>query len=118
MSMEVTPKAARQLLVEQEYSAALIMTLKLNEVNLIQEIIEQIPHTQIELVLESLPEAFVKRIAEFIAKMLNTPHIEFYLKWNNALLRKFGSKSELIDGQVLINLHQNLIRKYESLNQM
>lgn len=118
MSLEVTPKAARQLLDEQEYSAALIMALKLNEGNLIQEIVEQIPHIQIELVLESLPEAFVKRTAEFTAKMLHTPHIEFYLKWTCELLRKFGQKNELIDAQVLINLHQNLVRKYESLNQM
>jgi periodic tryptophan protein 2 len=118
MSMEVTPKAARQLLEDQEYSASLIMALKLNEANLLQEIVEQIPHTQIELVLESLPEAFVKSTSEFIAKMLNTPHIEFYLKWTCALLRKFGQKSDLIDSQVLINLHQNLVRKYENLNQM
>lgn len=118
MSLEVTPKATRHLLEDQEYSASLIMALKLNEVNLLQEIVEQIPHNQIELVLDSLPDAFVKRTAEFIVKMLNTPHIEFYLKWTCALLRKFGQKSDLIDSQVLINLHQNLVRKYESLNQM
>jgi periodic tryptophan protein 2 len=118
MSIEVTPKATRQLMQEQEYSAALIMALKLNEANLIQEIIEQIPHTQIDLVLEAIPEIFVRRIADFIAKMLNSHHVEFYLKWTCSLLTKFGQKSELIDSHVLINLHQNLIRKYESLNRM
>ncbi len=118
MSMEVTPKAARQLMKDENYSSSLIMALKLNETNFLQEIVEQIPHIQIDLVLESLPEIFVKRFAEFISKMLNTPHIEFYLKWICSLLRKFGQKSDLLDSQVLIALQQNLIRKYENLNQM
>lgn len=118
MSIEVTPKAARTLIREKEYSAALIMALKLNESNLVQEIIEQIPHRDIKLVLESLPENFVHRTVDFIASMLNSNHIEFYLKWTCAVLTKFGQKSETIDSQSLINLHQNLNRKYEALNKM
>lgn len=118
MSIEVTPKATRNLIAEKEYAAALIMALKLNESNLTQEIIEQIPHTQIDLVLESMPEIFVRRTVDFIAKMLSSQHIEFYLKWTCSLLTKFGQRNELIDSQVLINLHQNLVRKYESLNRV
>ncbi|KAL7048748.1 hypothetical protein ACKWTF_003476 [Chironomus riparius] len=118
MSVEVTPKATRNLIDEKEYSGALIMALKLNEHPLIQEIIEQIPHAEIDLVLDSMPEIFVHRTAEFISRMLSSQHIEFYLKWTCSLLTKFGQKNELIDSQVLINLHQNLSRKYESLNRM
>lgn len=118
MSVEVTPKAARSLMQEQEYSAALIMALKLNEVNLTQEIIEMIPYKHIELVLESLPENFIHRTIDFIASMLNSQHIEFYLKWTTAVLTKFGQKSEAMDSQVLVNLHQSLNRKYEALHKM
>jgi periodic tryptophan protein 2 len=118
MSIEVTPKAARALVGEQEYSAALIMALKLNESNLVQEIMEQIPHKDIELVLEQLPDGFVHRTVDFIAKMLNSHHIEFYLKWTCAAITKFGQKSDAMDSQTLINLHQNLNRKYEALNKM
>lgn len=48
LSLEVTPKAARECLKQQnrQYSTALLMALKLNEVNLIQEIIEQIPYNE------------------------------------------------------------------------
>lgn len=118
MSMEVTPKATRQLVQEREYSAALIMALKLNENGLLQEVVEQIPHKDIDLVLDSLPEDFVHRTVDFIATMLNSNHLEFYLKWTCAALTKFGQKSEAMDSQVLINLHQNLSRKYEALNKM
>lgn len=48
LSLEVTPKAARECLEtqKQQYSTALLMALKLNEVNLIEEIIEQIPYNE------------------------------------------------------------------------
>lgn len=48
LSLEVTPKAARECLQQQsrQYSTALLMALKLNEVNLIEEIIEQIPYNE------------------------------------------------------------------------
>lgn len=118
MSIEVTPKTARSLVKEKEFSAALIMALKLNEEKLIQEVIEQIPHKDIELVLDSLPESFIRRTMDFIATMLSSNHIEFYLKWTCAALTKFGQKSESMDAQVLINLHQNLNRKYDALNKM
>lgn len=118
MSMEVTPKATRALVLEKEYSAALIMALKLNESNLTREVIEQIPHKDIDFVLEAMPESFIRRTIEFIASLLNTPHVEFYLKWTCAALNKFGQKNEALDAQVLVNLHQNLNRKYDALNKM
>lgn len=46
LSLEVTPKSARDCIKQKDYSAALIMALKLNEANLIAEIIEQIPYTE------------------------------------------------------------------------
>ncbi|CRL03824.1 CLUMA_CG016395, isoform A [Clunio marinus] len=118
MSIEVTPKAARSFIEDREYSSALIMSLKLNEDNLIQEIIEKIPHKEIELVLDSLPPAFIPRIVDFLSKMLNTQHLEFYLKWTCSALTKFGQKNEILDPQILVSLHQNLNRKYEALNKI
>lgn len=46
LSLEVTPKASRECIVQQQYSTALLMALKLNETKLIEEIIEQIPHNE------------------------------------------------------------------------
>lgn len=43
LSVEVTPKAVREHLQNQEYSPALLMALKLNEMPLIHECIERIP---------------------------------------------------------------------------
>lgn len=46
LSLEVTPKAARDCVRRKEFSGALIMALKLNETNLIQDVIEQIPYME------------------------------------------------------------------------
>ena len=48
---EITPKATRLMLREQEYDRALSMALKLNEPDLIREVIEQIPPHQVLFIL-------------------------------------------------------------------
>lgn len=46
LSIEITPKTIRQHLICDDYSNALVMALKLNEANLIEEVIEKIPATE------------------------------------------------------------------------
>lgn len=50
LSIEVTPKAARDCIVNQDYSQALLMALKLNETKLMEEIIERIPYLESKFV--------------------------------------------------------------------
>ncbi|XP_058829710.1 periodic tryptophan protein 2 homolog [Topomyia yanbarensis] len=119
LSVEVTPKATRELLKKKDYSAALIMALKLNENNLIHEAMEQIPHTDAELVILSLPDEFAHRSLKFVAKMLtSSSHVEFYLRWSNLLLTRLGQCENVLTQPTLVLLHQNLNRKYESLNKI
>ena len=106
------------MLANEEYSGALIMALKLNEQALTQEIIEQIPHKQIDLVLNNIPANFIQRVMEFSTKMMAGQHLEFYLKWICSLFTKFGQKQEILQPQMLVNLHQVLNRKYDALNKM
>ena len=44
---EITPKSTRDLVRMQEYDRALSMALRLNEGDLIREVIEQIPPAQV-----------------------------------------------------------------------
>lgn len=46
LSMEITTKSTREFMARGEFSTAFIMSLRMNETNLIQEIIEQIPHKE------------------------------------------------------------------------
>ncbi|KXJ78961.1 hypothetical protein RP20_CCG002838 [Aedes albopictus] len=119
LSVEITPKATRELLRKQDYSAALIMALKLNENNLIHEVIEQVPYCDVELIIHSLPDEFAHRTLMFVAKIVaSSPHIEFYLKWSNLLLTKLGQQENVLTQQTLVLLHQNLNRKYDALNKI
>lgn len=51
LSVEVTPKSVREHLEREEYSAALLMSLKLNEFPLIHECIEKVPIRDGETIL-------------------------------------------------------------------
>uniref|UniRef100_A0A182IUE7 Small-subunit processome Utp12 domain-containing protein n=1 Tax=Anopheles atroparvus TaxID=41427 RepID=A0A182IUE7_ANOAO len=120
LSTEVTPKATRELLhKEQNYGGALLMALKLNETSLIQEVLENVPYRDIELVIESLPDQFALRTLQFVAKNVGSSrHIEFYLRWSNLLLTRLGQVDALLDAQTLVTLHQNINRKYDQLNKI
>ncbi|XP_062558413.1 periodic tryptophan protein 2 homolog [Armigeres subalbatus] len=119
LSVEITPKAIRELLKKQDYSAALIMALKLNENNLIHEVIEKVPYCDVELIIQSMPDEFAHRTLIFVSKIVaSSPHIEFYLKWSNLLLTKLGQQENVLTQQTLVLLHQNLNRKYETLNKI
>lgn len=52
LDLGTTPDAARNCLQEEQFSTALIMALRLNEVSIIQEIIEQIPYVNSKLYLK------------------------------------------------------------------
>ncbi|EAT48686.1 AAEL000300-PA [Aedes aegypti] len=119
LSVEITPKATRELLKKQDYSAALIMALKLNENGLIHEVIEKVPYCDVELIIQSLSDEFAHRTLMFVSKIIApSPHIEFYLKWSNLLLTKLGQQENVLTQQTLVLLHQNLNRKYEALNKI
>ncbi|KAG4068090.1 hypothetical protein HA402_001515 [Bradysia odoriphaga] len=119
LSLEVTPKATRDCLKNGEYSTALIMALKLNEASLVQEIIEKIPHKDVELIVRSLPDAYAERTLQFIAKYLNSSHhVEFYLNWACSILTFHGPKENILSHQSLLTLHQSLSRKYELLSKV
>uniref|UniRef100_A0A182QYW6 Small-subunit processome Utp12 domain-containing protein n=1 Tax=Anopheles farauti TaxID=69004 RepID=A0A182QYW6_9DIPT len=120
LSTEVTPRATRNLLhKERNYGGALLMALKLNETSLIQEVIESVPYTDIELVLGALPDQYALRTLQFVAKNVGTSqHIEFYLRWSNLLLTRLGQLDSLLDAQTLVTLHQNINRKYEQLHKI
>lgn len=50
LTLEVTPKTIRARAAEGEWSAALMMALRLNEQPLVQEVFEQVPHGEGEFV--------------------------------------------------------------------
>ncbi|KAJ6645760.1 Periodic tryptophan protein 2 like [Pseudolycoriella hygida] len=51
---------------------------------------------ELELIVRSLPDAYVERTLQFTTKFLNTSHhIEFYVNWSNSILTFHGPKNIL-----------------------
>ena len=87
MSEDITPSTIRSTLLSKDYSKALIMSLKLNEVKLTKQVYETIPPESIQLVVQTIASSYIERLMNFIVGQIDTsPHIEFHLKWLEAIL--------------------------------
>ncbi|XP_043557373.1 PWP2 small subunit processome component [Chiloscyllium plagiosum] len=90
---EVTPSSVRRVLRQKEFTAAIMMALRLNEAKLILEVLETVPHTDIDLVCSTLPLTYVEKVLQFVASALETSrHLEFFLTWAQRLLTLHGQK--------------------------
>jgi len=86
LDIEITPKIIRETLDNQDYSAALMQSLRLNEEALIALVLEKIPYLSIDLIASSIPEIYVDKLLAFISTQLEkSAHLEFYLIWSQYL---------------------------------
>lgn len=111
--------------------------MKLNESNLIQEAIENVPLKDgitsinsikeklfflfsVELTISTLGEQYVERLLSIIANALdNSRHLEYYLTWTQHLLTYHGPRIKPQQNMpALICLQKSLSRKYETLAKM
>ncbi|KAJ8942237.1 hypothetical protein NQ318_003084 [Aromia moschata] len=120
LQIGTTPAAVREAIAEEDFSNALTMSIKLNEANLIQEVIESVPLRDIELIISNLGEQYVQRLLIIIASCLDSSrHLEFYLCWIQHILTLHGPK---ISGQknmpALLALEKNLVRKYDQISKI
>ncbi|NXQ77266.1 PWP2 protein, partial [Quiscalus mexicanus] len=93
LDIDVTPSNIRKTLSQKEYTMAIVMAFKLNEKKLIQEVIEAVPSSEVDVVCSSLPDLYVEKLLEFLASAFETScHLEFYLIWVHKLLMLHGQK--------------------------
>ena len=88
LSMEVTRDNVLSTLREKHYSAALGMSFRLNEKDLIVSVMESIPTADVELIVQNLPLSLVERFLSVLAERVeSSPHLQFYLHWCVSLLK-------------------------------
>ncbi|NWI97625.1 PWP2 protein, partial [Pitta sordida] len=93
LDIDVTPSNIHKSLRQKEYTMAIIMAFKLNEKKLIQEVVEAVPSTEVDVVCSSLPDLYVEKLLEFLASAFESScHLEFYLIWAHKLLMLHGQK--------------------------
>ncbi|KAF7277818.1 hypothetical protein GWI33_009234 [Rhynchophorus ferrugineus] len=120
LQINITPMAVRRAIEKRDFLEALTMSIKMNEANLIQEVIESIGVKDVELLVMNLPSKYIEKLLMIIATGLeNSRHIEYYLYWCQHILTVHGTN---INGQknkpALLSLEKGLIRKYEQLSKI
>ena len=93
LDIDVTPQNIKAMLsvAEPEYLKALVMSFRLNDKSLIQQVYESIPPTSTPLVIRELPRVYLPRLLRFLGEQLEaTPHLEFHLLWVTELIGVHG----------------------------
>lgn len=91
LDIDITPTTIFETLSQAQYTKALVMSFKLNELDIIKKVFENIPIKQIQLVAQGFPLLYVKKLLEFLGSYLeDTPHIEFVLTWSMHLFNYHG----------------------------
>ena len=91
LDISITPASTLQAIKEKDFLLAFIMAFRLNEHPLIRRVYEVIPVTDITLLVKEMPPLYLARLLRFIAKATDeSPHLEFNLRWIEALLYAHG----------------------------
>lgn len=103
LDLETTPESINESLISKEYLTALVMSFRLNEVDLIHKVYESIPIKDIPIVASDLPIIYVEKLLTFIGEIsMQSQHIEHNLIWIKALITSHGK---------YINLHKSQFSK-------
>ncbi|CAG2114442.1 unnamed protein product [Medioppia subpectinata] len=124
LETHITPNSCRQLLNTNQFCESLMQALKLNDQNLIEEVVERVPIEEIPFICTTLPNNYVEKFLHSIALSLeSTKHIEFYLKWCQRLLSHNGTALKANNSveamaPTLRLLQHNLSRHFDNLSKI
>ena len=91
LEVDITPETIQHTLRQKEFLKALVMSFRLNEVELIHKVYEAIPYSSVHFVCKDLPVKYLNRFLAFIVTQLEqTPHFEFHLLWIRELFTTHG----------------------------
>ncbi|KAL2653450.1 hypothetical protein R1flu_021578 [Riccia fluitans] len=119
LDLDVTPEAIEEALLKKQYSRAVVLSLRLKEVNTIRRSIEAVPPIDISTVVRFIPLKYLGILLGAITGFLeSTPHLEFLLEWCQEICMAHGrtiltKNKELL--HLLRSLQKSLTRMHEDL---
>lgn len=91
LDINITPASTLQAVKDKDFLLALVMAFRLNERLLIRRVYEAIPITNVMLLVKQLPLVYLARLLRFVTQATDeSPHLEFNLRWIEALLQAHG----------------------------
>lgn len=105
LQVDITPESVRKNLLKGDYSSALMLSFRLNEQSLIEEVIEKIPYEQIEFLAQNLPDTYVDYLMAFLPNQIeSSAHVQFYLTWLEKLLMSHTPSLKQRSGSIMTTL--------------
>lgn len=96
---------ADQQAAQPSFLKALVMAFRLNESALLRRVYEAIPAADVPLLVRALPTVYLPRLLRFVATATDsTPHLEFNLRWIEALLYVHGRYLKTNAGRFAVEL--------------
>ncbi|RKP12721.1 WD40 repeat-like protein [Piptocephalis cylindrospora] len=91
LDLDLTPESTREASAQGEHLRAVVMAVRLGEEALLRQCYEATPPDDVALVVRPMPTRYLNRVLIFVAaETEKTPHIEFHLKWIEAILGYHG----------------------------
>lgn len=91
LDINITPASTLEAVKERDFLRALVMAFRLNERPLIRRVYEATPVADVSLIVKQLPNVYLARLLRFVAQATDeSPHLEFNLRWIEALLSAHG----------------------------
>lgn len=92
LDIDVTPERILEFIAEKNHTQALSYSFRLNEHDYILRAIENIPIEDIPLLARNIPNYYLEKLLQFVAKQLETSqHLQYYLTWTKTILTSHGS---------------------------
>ncbi|GAB1610565.1 periodic tryptophan protein 2 homolog [Argonauta hians] len=122
LEVGITPEKIRQTLKDKDYPSAIMLSFRLNERPLIQEVLEQIPLKDVLLICQNLHSTYVDKLLSFLGQQLEqSSHLQYYLIWLEHLLVSQGPALKQRSASVMATLRsiQKATKmKYEEIGKL
>lgn len=91
LDFDITPMAVKEAIADKEFLEAFIMSFRLNDYHIINEVYESIPLKDISIIAKNIPLPYLNRILKFIGEYsIDSYHLEFNLIWIKHILSYHG----------------------------
>ncbi|XP_065187306.1 periodic tryptophan protein 2 homolog [Sycon ciliatum] len=122
LDVDVTVSRICSLLDKGEMLNAVVMSLRLNEIDMIQRVIETVPADEVEMLCRQLPAKYAELLLKTLGGLFETSrHLQFYLTWSGALLRAHARTFKEHCNTLmpaLQSLHKAMAQKHEDVEKL
>ena len=122
LDMDINPDTVRQAAAKREFTKALVMAFRLSEEDIEHEVIEAVPHQDVELVATSIPAVYLLKLLTVLSvKLEKSPHLEYYLQWSRHVLNSHGRylrENSSKFASVMRSLHRSLSRQHDGIGKL